>query len=177
VDRDSIARIRSATFPVGRRGYEKREVDRFLNKVADWLETGGGDQTRAEILKRDLERVGQQTAKILTDAHDVAEQLKAEAEQEARRIVDAAAAHVEQARAGAEAHAEKTVANARAEAQRIVDDASQRRADIEALISDLERHHDVVVADLQRLSREPAAAADEHRPIEEPAADEVLPRG
>jgi len=47
VDRDSIDRIRSATFPVGRRGYEKREVDRFLNKLADWLETGGGDQTRA----------------------------------------------------------------------------------------------------------------------------------
>ena len=37
MDRDSIGRIRSATFPVGRRGYEKREVDRFLNKLADWL--------------------------------------------------------------------------------------------------------------------------------------------
>jgi DivIVA domain-containing protein len=72
VDRDSIDRIRSATFPVGRRGYEKREVDRFLNKLADWLESGGGDQTRAELLKRDLERVGQQTGKILTDAHDTA---------------------------------------------------------------------------------------------------------
>ena len=80
MDRDSIDRIRSATFPVGRRGYEKREVDRFLNKLADWLETGGGDQTRAELLRRDLERVGQQTGKILTDAHDVSEQLRAEAE-------------------------------------------------------------------------------------------------
>ena len=49
MDRDSIDRIRSATFPVGHRGYEKREVDRFLSRLADWLETGGGDQTRAEI--------------------------------------------------------------------------------------------------------------------------------
>ena len=87
MDRDSIDRIRSATFPVGRRGYEKREVDRFLNKLADWLETGGGDQTRGELLRRDLERVGQQTGKILTDAHDVSEQLRAEAEAEARRVV------------------------------------------------------------------------------------------
>ena len=54
MDRDSIDRIRSATFPVGRRGYEKREVDRFLNKLADWLETGGGDQTRAELVRREL---------------------------------------------------------------------------------------------------------------------------
>jgi DivIVA domain-containing protein len=117
VDRDSIDRIRSATFPVGRRGYEKREVDRFLNKLADWLETGGGNQTRAELLRRDLERVGQQTGKILTDAHDVAEQVKAEAEREARGIVD---------------------------------EANQRRADIEAVISDLEDRRDTVAADLKR---------------------------
>jgi DivIVA domain-containing protein len=112
VDPDSIDRIRSATFPIGRRGYEKREVDRFLNKLADWLETGGGDQTRAELVRRELERIGQQTGRILTDAHDAGEQLKAEAEREAVRIVE----------------------EARAEAKRIVDEASQRRADIEAVI-------------------------------------------
>lgn len=104
MDRDSIDRIRSATFPVGRRGYEKRDVDRFLNKLADWLETGGGDQTRAEVLRRDLERVGQQTGKILTDAHEVAEQLRAEAEAEARRIGDEAAAKADQTRAAADQH-------------------------------------------------------------------------
>ena len=105
MDRDSIDRIRSATFPVGRRGYEKREVDRFLNKLADWLEKGGGDQMRAELLKRDLERVGQQTGKILTDAHDVAEQLRTEAEHEARRILDEAAARAKQAKGAADEHA------------------------------------------------------------------------
>ncbi len=144
MDRDSIDRIRSATFPVGRRGYEKREVDRFLNKLADWLETGGGNQTRSELLRRDLERVGQQTGKILTDAHDVAEQVKAEAEREARGILD---------------------------------DANQRRADIEAVISDLEDRRDTVAADLKRLSSELAGAAGERRPIEEAAADEAVPRG
>jgi len=111
VDRDSIDRIRSATFPVGRRGYEKREVDRFLNKLAEWLETGGADQTRAELLRRDLERIGEHTGKILTDAHDLGEQFLV-AEREAQRIVE----------------------EARAEAKRIVDEANQRRADIEAVI-------------------------------------------
>ena len=221
MDRDSIDRIRSATFPVGRRGYEKREVDRFLNKLADWLETGGGDQTRAELLRRDLERVGQQTGKILTDAHDVSEQLRAEAEarhagwstrqrrrpirrgrrrtstrprlaraacgrhrargagphgggrllghdpqgadsyaRKVREEVDAAAAEI---RRRADNDAEKTIAKARAEAQRILDEASQRRADMEAVISDLKERRDAVVADMQRLSSELAGTATEHR--------------
>jgi DivIVA domain-containing protein len=123
VDQDSIDRIRSATFPVGRRGYEKREVDRFLNRLADWLETGGGDQTRAELVRRELERIGEQTGRILTDAHDVSEQLRADAEREAKRIVE-----------DAEAQAAQTLAEGRAEAKRIVDEANQRRADAEAVI-------------------------------------------
>ncbi len=124
MDRDSIDRIRSATFPVGRRGYEKREVDRFLNKLADWLETGGGDQTRAELVRRDLERIGEQTGRIITDAHDLGEQLRADAEREAQRILE-----------DAEAQAAETIAKARAEAKRIVDEANQRRADVEAVSS------------------------------------------
>jgi DivIVA domain-containing protein len=123
VDRDSIDRIRSATFPVARRGYEKREVDRFLNKLAEWLETGGGDQTRAELVRRELERIGQQTGKILTDAHDLGEQLYAEAEREAQRIVQRA-----------QERAAQTIAEAKTEARRIVDEANQRRAEIEAVI-------------------------------------------
>ena len=123
MDRDSIDRIRSATFPIGRRGYEKREVDRFLNRLADWLETGGGDQSRAELLRRDLERIGQQTGKILTDAHDIAEQLRAEADREAHRIVGEA-----------QGHAAQVIEQARAEAKRIVSEADQRRADAEAVV-------------------------------------------
>jgi DivIVA domain-containing protein len=123
VDRDSIDRIRSATFPIGRRGYEKREVDRFLNRLADWLETGGGDQSRAELLRRDLERIGQQTGRILTDAHDVAEQLRSEAEREAHRVIEEA-----------QEHAAHVIEQAKAEAKRILDEADQRRADAEAVI-------------------------------------------
>ena len=219
MDRDSIDRIRSATFPVGRRGYEKREVDRFLNKLADWLESGGGDQTRAELMRRDLERVGQQTGKILTDAHDVSEQLRAEAESKARRMVNEAAAKADETRGSADQHAaearaaadsyatktreevdataadirrradsdaEKTIAKARAEAQRILDEGSKRRADMEAVISDLKERRDAVVADMQRLSSELAGTATEHRvpggsppssdPNTAPAADEGKPR-
>jgi DivIVA domain-containing protein len=147
VDRDSIDRIRSATFPVGRRGYEKREVDRFLNRLADWLETGGGDQTRAELVRRELERIGEHTGRILTDAHDLGQRLQAEAEREAQGILAEAEARAEGVRAAADEHAaqaravaEQTIAEARAEAKRILDEANQRRADIEAVLSETERH-------------------------------------
>ena len=105
MDQDSIDRIRTATFPLARRGYDKREVDRFLNRIADWLETGGADQTRAEIVRRDLERVGHQTGRILAEAHQAGEELRAEARREAeavvRRASDEAARILETARAEA----------------------------------------------------------------------------
>jgi len=112
VDRDSIDRIRSATFPVARRGYDKREVDRFLSRLADWLETGGADQTRAETVRRDLERVGQQTGKILTEAHDAGDQIRAEAERDAARLAERARAQAEETREAAERYAGETRAGA-----------------------------------------------------------------
>jgi DivIVA domain-containing protein len=170
VDRDSIDRIRSATFPVARRGYEKREVDRFLNRIAEWLETGGADQTRAELVRRDLERIGEQTGKILTDAHDAGEEIRAEAEREAEGIIAEAETQAERVRAAAaesraraEDEAQETLSRANSEATRIIEDANRRRRDIEAVISDLEARRDGVVADLEQLSSEIAGAATQHR--------------
>jgi DivIVA domain-containing protein len=58
MDRDSIERIRTATFPVARKGYDKREVDRFLARVAEWLESGGEDDARTQMVRNELERIG-----------------------------------------------------------------------------------------------------------------------
>jgi DivIVA domain-containing protein len=87
MDRLSVDRIRRATFPVARRGYSKRAVDRFLDRVAEWLETGTGDPARADLLRRELARVGQRTAAILLEADAEARRLRTEAEREAARIV------------------------------------------------------------------------------------------
>ena len=54
VDQTSLDRIRNATFPSSRRGYDKQEVEKFLARLADWLETGGGDESRSETVKREL---------------------------------------------------------------------------------------------------------------------------
>jgi len=134
--RDSIDRIRGATFPLARRGYEKREVDRFLDEIADWLESGGGDQARTELVRRDLQRIGQQTAKVLTDAHDAGERIKAEAADNAQKSASATAAEAKRLREEANRYASEARAAADSDAKQVraeADGYSQEvRAEVDA---------------------------------------------
>jgi DivIVA domain-containing protein len=107
MDQESIERIRTATFAVSRRGYDKREVDRFLERLADWLETGGGDEARSEVVRTELERIGEQTGRILTSAHDAAETLRAEAEAQLEEEKEAARRYESGLRAEADAYSER----------------------------------------------------------------------
>lgn len=220
MENDSIDRIRSATFAVARRGYDKREVDSFLSRLADWLEAGGGDRARSDTVRRELERVGQKTARILTDAEETAQQIRGEAENEAketRRSSNAAAeatrkeadsyskqthaaadeysqqtraaadqydaqmrseadAYSSQTRTAADEYSEKTRSEAdrqaidtvkagEAKAARIVEDGVKRRQDIEAVISDLVRRRDAVLAEVDKLTAELQTAVSHHRPV------------
>jgi DivIVA domain-containing protein len=108
VQQDSIERIRSATFTIARKGYDKREVERFLQKLADWLEAGGGDQARSDLVKRELERVGEKTSGILSQAEDSAESLRAEAEQEASATLNRSREQSTATRKAADEYASKT---------------------------------------------------------------------
>jgi DivIVA domain-containing protein len=202
VDQTSLDRIRNATFPSSRRGYDKHEVEKFLSRLADWLETGAGDESRSDTVKRELERVGQRTGAILAQAEESAQQIRAEAEEEARGTVNTASmeaaetraetdkyaaeartsadAYAQQtrqateeeaaaARQQAEQDARETIATAQAQARRIVEEGSQRREDIEAVIADLVRRRNDVLADTEELSAKLTGAVSEHQP--EPGAD------
>lgn len=86
----SIDRIRNATFSHAVRGYDRHEVDRFLRELADWLEDGGESEAAGETIRAELERIGEQTAGILTEAHDAAESIRENAAAEVRQqLVDA----------------------------------------------------------------------------------------
>jgi DivIVA domain-containing protein len=174
VDQTSLDRIRNATFPSSRRGYDKHEVEKFLGRLADWLETGGGDESRSDAVKKELEKVGERTGAILSQAEDSAQQIRAEAEEEARGTINSANLQANEARAEADNYANETRASAdrqsreaiekaQTQARRIVDEANQRREDMEALIGDLIRRREDVIADTEELSRKLAAAADQHR--------------
>lgn len=165
MEQSSIERIRTATFAVERRGYDKREVEAFLNRIADWLETGGGDQAREEIIRRELERVGEHTAELLASAQDGAAQIRAEADERAvgareradaysMQTREAADREAEELRARAEQEARELVDAAEAEARRIVEESHARRREIEMLISDLVERREAVIAETTRLADE-----------------------
>jgi DivIVA domain-containing protein len=197
VDQTSLDRIRNATFPSSRRGYDKNEVEKFLARLADWLETGAGDESRSDTVKRELERVGQRTGAILAQAEESAQQIRAEAEEEARGTVNTANMEAEEtrteadryatdSRASADGYSQQTrqsaeeeaaatrrqaeedareaIAEAQAQARRIVEEGTQRREDIEAVIADLVRRRDDVLADTEELSSKLTGAVSEHRP-------------
>ena len=91
MDEHSIERIREAEFSSAVRGYDRNEVDRFLAELADWLQTGGGaDAAGVEAVRLELERIGEQTAAILTEAHAAAQGIREDASAKVRQqLVDA----------------------------------------------------------------------------------------
>ena len=106
---DFIDGLRSANFPTERRGgYSPQAVDSYLGELADWLETGGGDQTRAALVQRDMERVGERTGTILSAAQESADRIEAEARAEAAQLRDEAAREAAELRSSADAYATAT---------------------------------------------------------------------
>jgi len=203
VDQTSLDRIRNATFPAAKRGYDKHEVEKFLARLADWLETGAGDETRSDTVKRELERVGERTGAILAQAEESAQQIRAEGEEEARGTINTATMQAEETRtevdnyaretrtsadsyakqtreeaeevlSNAKAEAERQVREAmegaRAQARRIVEEGTQRREDIEAVIADLVRRRNDVLADAEELSAKLTGTVSQHRP--DPGTDQ-----
>ena len=108
MDQESLDRIRSATFNMARRGYDKREVDTYLSRLADWLENGAEPVETSDAAKAELERIGERTAKVLKAAGEAAEEIKADAHNEVRDMVDGARVEANAARVEADHFAETT---------------------------------------------------------------------
>lgn len=174
MDWKDIDRIRVPGFAEARRGYDKREVDTFLGRLADWLETDAASEIGQLAVTRKLELVGKSTTHILMTTEHEAEQLRRSAEEECARIFaeaeataretrEAADAYAKETRAKADTDARRTAEAARAEATETIDEGERRRAQIEAAIADLEVRRDDVLTDLDRLCDELAAMIAGHR--------------
>ncbi len=173
MDEHSIERIRNANFSLAVRGYDRTEVDRFLAELADWLETGGGEHAAAvEAVQVELERVGEQTAAILTEAHAAAQVIRADAQAEVRKqLVDAnstaeslraeAAEDAGDARDEADAYARKTRSEADTYAERLRSEADDEFGELregaqkeaERIVADANKRKadiEAVISDLEQ---------------------------
>jgi DivIVA domain-containing protein len=175
MDWKDIDRIRTPGFTPARRGYDKHEVDRFLARLADWLETDAATEIGQMAVTRKLELVGKSTAHILMTTEQESTELRRNAEQECAQMVAEAEAEALQTREAADEYARQTRAQADADARRLVEEAGaearetieegeRRRAQIESVIADLEVRRDDALADLDALRKELGAAIASHRP-------------
>src|SRR6476469_5965065 len=162
VDQESLDRIRSATFNMARRGYDKREVDTYLSRLADWLENGAEPVETSDATKAELERIGERTAKVLSAAGEAAEEIKADAHAEVRELVDGARVEANAARVEADRFAEttRTEADDYAQAVRGKADAyaqeqrEQSEAEAEKIVADAKAEADRTLEDGQSRREE-----------------------
>ena len=127
MDVDDIGRLRVQGFTAARRGYDHREVDRFLDSLIEWLETDAPRELGDLAVKRKLELVGKSTAHILLTTEKESEELRSQAEQECAELrADADAASVA-VRRDADEYATETRDKADQDAHRTTEAARGRR--------------------------------------------------
>jgi cell division septum initiation protein DivIVA len=177
VNRQEIERLRDPGFAIARRGYDQHEVNRFLTSLVDWLETDAAKELGEMAVTRKLELVGKSTSRILLTAdqesaklrratEEECEQLLADAEAESQETRRAADKYAEQVRAKADEDARRAADEARAKAKEIVEEGERRRAEIEAVVKQLQSRRDVTVHELERLRAELGSTIGTHTTAE-----------
>src|SRR5881227_3763318 len=112
--------VRNVSFPTAVRGYERREVDRYVQRVNRVIAELEITRSPESAVRHALDRVGEQTSGILQRARETADEIihtaRAEAEEttergraEAGDIVAAARAEADAVVADGEAHARERV--------------------------------------------------------------------
>jgi cell division septum initiation protein DivIVA len=175
MDWNEIERLRVQGFTVARRGYDRREVDKFVAALGDWIETDAAKDLGDAAVRRKLELVGKSTAQILLATEKESEELRAQTEEECAELRSQAEAASLEARRAADEYAKKarekadqdarrTGEAASAKAKGIVERAERRRAQVEAVIAELDARRDGTLRELERLHGELGSTIEEHKP-------------
>jgi cell division septum initiation protein DivIVA len=163
------AEIRNPSFSVAVRGYERRTVDAYIervNRVIAELEVTRSPQA---AVRHAVERVGEQTKAILDEARESAERIIETARAEADEILGKAKAQAAELVVDASTEAdrlraegEQLITRTRAEAEKIVSraeaDAAERRRKSE---EELTRLHDDAQARMRDLQADTAGVWNE----------------
>lgn len=170
--------IESHRFREAFRGYDKDDVDEFLDRVADRINDLIAERSRLEqrvaqveedaaesfeaerLLKRTLITAQRTADETVAEAREEAERMRADAERHALQVRDEAEAHAvgvrQQAdeyaadvRQDADQRAAEAVADARERAAAAVDDAQQRAATV---LSEAQERAAAIVGDAERAA-------------------------
>lgn len=153
-----VETLRTTTFPMAWRGYDRTEVDRFLGETAEWVEGLMQQGADATVVQRQLSKVGEQTAGILGLAEETARRMRTEAADEMENLRAGARDEVAKARAEADSYARsvRTAADEEANSLRAEAEEDVRRRRIEAsskvekMLAEAAKKADEVVAEAVR---------------------------
>ena len=165
MDWKDLDRLRNPGFSFGRRGYDRHEVDRFLEQLVDWLETDAARDLGHVAITRKLELVGKSTTHVLLAAEKEAEELLRQAEADIAELRKQAEADAQAVRAEADDYAAKVREDATAEASDTIEDGLRRRAQIDDEIKELDARRDAALERMEQLRAELAATMEGHRPV------------
>lgn len=174
MDRTVIERLRVEGFTVARRGYDQREVDKFLTALTEWLETDAAKDLGGMAVMRKLELAGKSTAQILLTTEKESEQMRLQTEEDCAELRSRAEAAALEARKAADEYAKKvrdradeyargTGETASAKAKRTIEEGERRRAQIDTVVGTLDSRRNDTLQDLERLQGELAATIEKHR--------------
>jgi len=168
VDWKDLDRLRNPGFSFGRRGYDRHEVDRFLEQLVNWLETDAARDLGHVAITRKLELVGKSTTHVLLAAEQEAEEMLRQAEADIAELRKQAEDDARGVRAAADEYAKKTRDEANAEASETIEDGLRRRARIDDEIKDLDARRDAALERMEQLRAELGATMEDHRPAPAP---------
>ena len=165
MDWKDLDRLRNPGFGLGRRGYDRHEVDRFLTQLVDWLETDAAREIGHLAVTRKLELVGKSTTHIMLAAEQEAEELLRQAEADIAELRAQAQADARAVREEADQYAAKVRDDATAEASETIEDGLRRRARIDDEIKELDGRRDAALERMESLRSELEATMEGHRPV------------
>jgi DivIVA domain-containing protein len=147
--------IRNRRFSAGLRGYEKEEVDSFLEGVAADYQLA----LDAIASSRDpYGTLGQEVGDVLRYAKDSADRLSRSAQEEAARILKQATDEASTIREEVEQRAAATIESAREETVRLKAESEVRAREAQDEVQTLRRRARQEVAEIRRRAEEEAAA-------------------
>jgi DivIVA domain-containing protein len=161
--------IRDVSFPTAVRGYDRRKVDRYVQRVNRAIAELEVSRSPESAVRHALDRVGEQTSGILQRARETAEE-----------ITHSARAEAEETTARARAEANEIIAHARAAAERIVAEAEKEAAGRvkqgEAELDALRKQGDAARADAEETTARAKAEGSEIVAEAKSEAEQIVAR-
>jgi DivIVA domain-containing protein len=140
--------IRDVSFSVALRGYDRAEVDEYVEHVNHLIAELEVRSSPQNAVKAALDRVGEQTAGVLQQAREAAEELTATALAESDHATRRARVEAKELLERAHKESQDVIDRANEEADQLREHAQARAVELDERIADAHREHKRVIEEL-----------------------------